>query len=210
MRKLWILMALIAVLCFGISSGSDRYIPSAEASGMSLVVASGSTPADEGGCAGGSDGAIGSSTNEGHTSISGGGSTVAAWSEYTPTEDGTVTYGHIVLSWISGTSTINIGIWNSSGTLLVDSSTQTVPGSGDNQQYDFALDSEYCLESGVTYRLGIVSSDTSFSVDRENTSGEGIWYEDDVTMGDSLGDTSTGTEAHSNYSMTIWFDNSAT
>jgi hypothetical protein len=45
MRKFWFFIALVAVMCFGISSGSERYIPSADANMIMLPLAGGGTPA---------------------------------------------------------------------------------------------------------------------------------------------------------------------
>lgn len=46
MRKLFLYIAILALFCFNISSGSEVYLPEAQAN-MTLVVAGGGTPAEE-------------------------------------------------------------------------------------------------------------------------------------------------------------------
>lgn len=163
------------------------------------------------GCAGGSDGAIGTSTT--NASITTEATTSAFWSPYTPSEDGTVTYGHVRITYLAAGCTVNLALWDSStGARLIDSTAQAGAG-GVNTQYNFALDEAYCLVTGTTYLVGFVIAGDDYDVTFQQYDGSiDSMKWDGATGGDTVSNLTLGsaTTLESGEQLTVWFDNSAT
>jgi hypothetical protein len=133
-------------------------VGSIASAGMNGYLAAVAKKKTSGSCAGGSDGTIGTQFDSGTAN----GDLDLAYSEFTPTEDGTVTYMHAQVSFVNG-ATMRMGIWSSTGTLLVRSGTFV----GDNsnpQVVHSALESSYCLVTGTTYIVGLCFDGTDNDV----------------------------------------------
>ena len=179
--------------------------------GSTTVVVGQGGGGGEGGCAGGSDGTIGTSTT--NASITTEATTTAFWSSYTPSEDGTVTYGHVRISYLAAGCTVNVAIWDSStGARLVDGTAQAGAG-GANTLYNFALDESYCLATGTTYLVGFVIDGVDYDVTFQQYDGSiDSMKWDGATGGNTVSNLTLGsaTTLESGEQLTVWFDNSAT
>lgn len=160
---------------------------------------------------GGADGSIGDGTiNSDFTAFSH--NNVLVYSEYTPLEDGTITYAHWPQSSSDGDTQV-AGIWTSTGK-IIDVSTKVTGDLATQTQKNAAMTPGVCLEDGDTYLIGIIVGDedaNTMALSRTAyNSGDTTWY---ITMDPDSPtdfDPSQATILQTSRKVVVTMNNSAT
>ncbi len=197
------LLILLFILCFS--------IPCSGHMGVSMLGAG--MGGGAAGCAGGTDGYIGQSTNDAGIASCGGTCTtnITYFSQFVveteaSQEDGSITYAHWNTANAAGGT--RIGIWNTSGT-LVASTTQQAASDAAQDVFDVAIDC--CLAAG-TYYMGIWVQGDAWAGIRVGpwASGQATRGVEMATFGNMAGDpASQGSELAANAEIFAYCNNSA-
>lgn len=167
------------------------------------------------GCTGGSDGTAGNSTDDGaccNADLRGD----VIYSTYIPTEDGTVTYGHMKPRRVPSGDYCRIGLWSSTGTLLARGTAVQEGDDGAPQVMHFALENVAangtCLVAATTYIVGYVcdGSDTEYYVETTTYVNGGLIYKQIGSMSTDLANFSPSPTAIAwDFQLVITLNNSA-
>lgn len=150
----WLMLIVALLLVYGAADAGmsvPRKLCSAETGGS---------------CAGGTDGVLGNNAaivadvDQGNAS-----NPTLYWSVFTPTEDGSVSYCHYTVHY-NDVGNSRCVLMDSSGNVLDYSAAQSPPGA-DRTTIHAAMTVGYCLETGISYKLGVW-------IDTDNYSGPAI------------------------------------
>lgn len=121
------------------------------------------------------------------------------------------TYVSVYCTGYGGTASIRNGIWDTSGNLLRESATYTVPSesfsNGNSNHYNKALSSERTLTAGSTYWVGFRRTDTADGVQWDKDDGSGKTEKSaDGSTGDGTGWGTRDSAGKPNVYLTYKYD----
>ena len=164
--------------------------------------------AQGGGCSGGSDGVVGlASTITTDVDTSSAATQKLLWSTYTPTSDGAVSYCHYYTH--HNDAVTRCVLMSSTGTVLDYSAEQTAKGES-RALVHAALTQNYCLETGVTYIVGVFAeSDAYFGVGVNEWGTGNTLAKEGLSWSTSSFDVSAPEEKTANFKPYVTLNNSA-
>jgi len=180
------------------------------AGSTTVVVGMGVTSAPAG-CAGGSDGVIGSNGEISGDVDNGNASTgTLTWSEYTPTSDGSITYGHYTTHYNEAAGGYSrIVLMDESGNVLDHSAQQDPNANNDRTAHHVEMEHNYCLVADTTYLIGVWIAADNWAGPSVTYVAFDYWYHKaGMSWSDTSFDLSSSTD-HINAKLRVTLNNSS-